>query len=307
MSPAVSTIQEARQAFLLHLQTQRNYSPLTLAAYGRIIEAYLEFLTSPPHTQPVPLEKMTMDSIRRWSYVLRTQKKLAPASVSQSIACLKSLGKYLARTGLLDSNPADLVASPKKASRLVHFLSERALSTEQLDLKSTEDSPVRVRALVELFYGSGIRLSECQSLDWGNIDMQAKLTRVTGKGNKTRIVPLTDTSIEWLTKYKHELSEQGFASLPNSAVFRNAKGERLSTRTIQKDVYRFLRNIGWDGKASPHVLRHSFATHLLDHGADLISVKEMLGHASLSTTQVYTHITPERLKEAFRKAHPHGE
>lgn len=309
MTPPRSHLQDARDAFLLHLEVQRNYSQHTREAYSRILNQFFEFLTPPPHDQPIPLEKFTTDAIRRWSYSLRNQRKWAPASISQAIACLKSLGKFLARNQWISSNPADSVASPKKPSRLVHFLSERALDPAKLNAIPIEGNAnhMRSRTLLELFYGSGIRLSECVQLDWKDVDFSAKLVRVTGKGNKTRIVPLTSTSIQWLQSYQQELAEQGIASLPQSPVFRNSKGARLSPRTVQTDIYRILRDIGWEGKASPHVLRHSFATHLLDEGADLMAVKEMLGHASLSTTQVYTHVTPERLKEAFRKAHPHGE
>lgn len=309
MPPPDSTLQGASQAFLLHLEVQRKYSPRTIDAYDRILKELQIYLSPPPHDQAIPVAKLTVNTIRRWSYVLRNQRHLSAASIAQTIACLKSFGKFLARNEWLPSNPADPVASPKKPSRLVHFLSERALSPKALDDTSDLDSTqaVRSRALLELFYGSGLRLSECHGLDWVHLDKKARLVRVTGKGNKTRIIPLTSSSLAWLQRYAEALQAEGMAPSPHVAVFRNTKGERLSPRTMQRDIHALLRSVGWEGKASPHVLRHSFATHLLDGGADLMAVKEMLGHSSLSTTQVYTHVTPERLKEAFRKAHPHGE
>lgn len=179
----------------------------------------------------------------------------------------------------------------------------------QINFQEIENPPlpmIRARVLLELIYGSGLRISECQSLTWLRLDFQNRTVRVIGKGNKEREVPLTRESIDWFNTYKLKLAEAGRLVSAKGAVFLNEQGEAHNVRTLRRDIHDLLRSIGWEGKASPHVLRHSFATHLLENGADLMSVKEMLGHESLATTQVYTHISAERLKESFKKAHPRG-
>ena len=288
-----------RDAFLQYLQVQRNCSPLTVSTYRRILEEFELFL-GPREFSP--------ELIRKWLWELKTRRKLAVATISQAVACLKSLGKFMVRTGMVPVNPAGMVATPKRPQRLVEFLSQRELDPSRLPTPEPNDEiGIRARTLLELFYGSGIRLAECATLHWGDLDESARLVRVLGKGSKTRIVPVTQSSLTWLTQYRECLHQRGIFSLPGDAIFRNPKGGALSARSMETDIHSLLRLIGWEGKASPHVLRHSFATHLLDQGADLMAVKEMLGHSSLSTTQVYTHITPERLKESYRKAHPRGD
>lgn len=272
---------------------------MTVSTYRRILEEFELFL-GPREFSP--------ELIRKWLWELKTRRKLAVATISQAVACLKSLGKFMVRTGMVPVNPAGMVATPKRPQRLVEFLSQRELDPSRLPTPEPNDEiGIRARTLLELFYGSGIRLAECATLHWGDLDESARLVRVLGKGSKTRIVPVTQSSLTWLTQYRECLHQRGIFSLPGDAIFRNPKGGALSARSMETDIHSLLRLIGWEGKASPHVLRHSFATHLLDQGADLMAVKEMLGHSSLSTTQVYTHITPERLKESYRKAHPRGD
>ena len=163
---------------------------------------------------------------------------------------------------------------------------------------------VRARLLLELIYGSGLRISECQGLTWDRIDMNAKLVRVIGKGSKERIVPITDALVEKINLFKTKLTEAGHVVTSTGFVFLSEDGKPYSVRTLRNDIHDLLREIGWEGKASPHVLRHSFATHLLENGADIMSVKEMLGHSNISTTHIYTHVNAERLKQAFKKTHP---
>lgn len=292
----------AAKLFLRHLSVQKKYSPRTTASYQHILRELDEFLQGKKTVTEIQFQ-----DLRTWLWNLRSQRKLAVASVAQYIACLKSFGKFLVKTNVWPHNLADEITSVKKPQRLVHFLSERELDTKNIpEPEPNDEKALRARVLLELLYGSGIRLSECADARWTDVDFKARLARVTGKGNKTRIIPLTQTSLEWLERYRTCLAERGVASQPTDAIFRNPQGKKLSTRSIENDIHEILRMMGWEGKASPHVLRHSFATHLLDQGADLLAVKEMLGHSSLSTTQVYTHVSPERLKAAFAKAHPHG-
>ncbi len=295
-----ATFSQLQQDFLDYLKLQRQYSPHTLEAYQRILTDLCLFLGENP-----TITAFQTQSIRDWLWQLRSQHKLAISSVAQSLACCKSFGKYLVRTGYLASNPSEPISTPKKGKRIVSFLPEQRLNAENMP-EIVNEIDLRTRTLFEIFYGSGIRLAECSTICWSDLDLEKQMMRVTGKGSKTRIVPLTHQAIQFLKRYQESSRLQGFATHSTSRVFLNKQGKPLGVRSIEKSIGDFLRQLGWTGKASPHVLRHSFATHLLDQGADLVAVQEMLGHASLSTTQVYTHITPERLKAAFSKAHPRG-
>jgi len=304
MSVRDSNLNVTVNHFLSYLQLQKLYSPLTVESYGRILAEWLEF----EGQNQKPVESVTTANLRKWIWHLRTDRKLSVSTISLNVACLKSFGRFLVRSKLLASNPADEIPSPKKPKRLVSFISAKQLSLEKIpDVDRSDEVAVRSRTLLELFYGSGMRLAECVSLHWGDLDSEARTARLLGKGRKVRITPLTQTSLDWLQRYGELLRMRGLAPRPDANIFLNPQGKALSRRTIEQNIHDLLRSIGCEGKASPHVLRHSFATHLLDEGADLIAVKEMLGHSSLSTTQVYTHVTAERLKQAFRKAHPRGD
>ena len=252
------------------------------------------------------LESFTEASIKKFVWDLKIKQKLAPTSICEHLAALKSFGKYLVRSKILDKNPAEAVPMPKRPKRLVAFLSQKDLSEEKFP--ELHENPtlqqIRARFLLELIYGSGLRISECQSLHWNQLRIKERLVRVIGKGSKERIVPITDTLISWLEKFKAAEIEAGHTPTETSYVFLSDDGKPYGIRTLRNDIHDLLREIGWEGKASPHVLRHSFATHLLENGAEIMSVKEMLGHSNISTTQIYTHVNAERLKAAFKKTHP---
>ncbi|MCI6873217.1 MAG: tyrosine-type recombinase/integrase [Hallerella sp.] len=272
----------------------------TVSTYQKSLAKFLQTLR--PEAE---LKDFTIENIRTYVWQMRQKEDLAIASIDLHIACLKSFGSYLVRSHLLDSNPAEAVPMPKRPRRLVSFLSQKDLGEENFpEIENPTLPMVRARVLLELIYGSGLRISECQSLTWSRIDLSAKSVRALGKGSKERIVPLTQDLIRWLNTYKLKLADEGRFVSPHAPVFLNEHGQAYDVRTLRRDIHDLLRSIGWEGKASPHVLRHSFATHLLENGADLMSVKEMLGHSSLATTQVYTHVSAERLKEAFKKTHP---
>ena len=233
------------------------------------------------------------------------RQNLSPASISEHLAALKSFGKYLVRSTILEVNPAGNVPMPKRPKRLVAFLGQKDLAEKNFDDIDCSTLPqIRARVLLELIYGSGLRISECQSLTWDRLREKERLVRVLGKGNKERIVPITDSLVERLGLFKAKLTEAGHLVSATGFVFVSEDGKPYSIRTLRNDIQSLLRDIGWEGKASPHVLRHSFATHLLENGAEIMSVKEMLGHSSISTTQIYTHVNAERLKQAFKKTHP---
>jgi integrase/recombinase XerC/integrase/recombinase XerD len=208
----------------------------------------------------------------------------------------------LVRLHLLKHNPAANIKTPKKPKRLVSFLSQKEIKKPL----NSEDFPLRARTLLELLYGTGSRISECANLKWEHLNSSEGLVRVFGKGSKERIVPLTRESIKWLNKYKKLQSKNGVPCFPKNFIFSKNGKEPLNTRNLYRDIHNLLRSTGWEGKASPHVLRHTFATHLLENGANIITVQKLLGHSSPNTTQIYTHVSAEMLKNSLKQAHPRG-
>ena len=298
--------------FLLYLQTQRRYSERTVETYRKSLEKYITSLAENKSPDPnakqgaLPLEAFSEMNIKAFVWDLKIKQKLATTSICEHLAALKSFGKYLVRSMVLQKNPAEAIPMPKRPKRLVSFLGQKDLAEEKFPELPENPSlkQVRARLLLELIYGSGLRISECQSLCWNQLQIKEKLTRVIGKGNKERIVPITDSLISWLEKFRAAEINAGHAPGATSFVFLSEDGKPFGIRTLRNDIHDLLREIGWEGKASPHVLRHSFATHLLENGAEIMSVKEMLGHSNISTTQIYTHVNAERLKQAFKKTHP---
>ena len=289
------------QQFLAYIATQRRYSPRTVDTYRKSLEKFTEFIGN-----DASLEAFSESGIKGFVWDLKMKQKLAPTSICEHLAALKSFGKYLIKSKTLEKNPAENVPMPKRPKRLVNVLGQKDLAEEKFP--ELPDPPtlqqVRARILLELIYGSGLRISECQSLTWDRIDTGAKLVRVLGKGNKERIVPLTESFINRIATFKQMEVEAGHLPTATGYVFLSEDGKPFGLRTLRNDIHDLLRDIGWEGKASPHVLRHSFATHLLENGAEIMSVKEMLGHSNISTTQVYTHVNAERLRAAFKKTHP---
>ena len=305
-------LNEYIQNFLIYLQTQRRYSERTVETYRKSLEKYHSMLVGNGRSgqsdiaNNVTLDTFSETNVKNFVWDLKIKQKLAPTSICEHLAALKSFGKYLVRSKILNKNPAEAVPMPKRPKRLVSFLGQKDLAEEKFP--ELPENPtlkqIRARLLLELIYGSGLRISECQSLCWNQLQTKERLVRVIGKGNKERIVPITDTLITWLEKFRAAEIEAGHAPSITSPVFLSENGKPYDVRTLRSDIHDLLREIGWEGKASPHVLRHSFATHLLENGAEIMSVKEMLGHSNISTTQIYTHVNAERLREAFKKTHP---
>jgi integrase/recombinase XerC/integrase/recombinase XerD len=284
------------EKFLEYISSQKKYSLHTIRAYKRILEAFLDFLP-----KNAKLKDLNTDSMRDWLWNMKENKK-ATATQSQAVACLKSFGKNLVRLRLLKHNPAANIKTPKKPKRLVSFLSQKEIK----EPFNAEDFPLRARTLLELLYGTGIRISECANLKWEHLSFSDGLVRVFGKGSKERIVPLTRESIKWLNKYKELQSQNGIPCFPKNFIFSKNGQEPLNTRNLYRDIHNLLRSTGWEGKASPHVLRHTFATHLLENGANIVTVQKLLGHSSPNTTQIYTHVSAEMLKNSLKQAHPRG-
>ncbi|MBR3852789.1 MAG: tyrosine-type recombinase/integrase [Fibrobacter sp.] len=286
--------------FLTYLETQRRFSPRSIDTYRKSLDKFLALVG-----EEALLESFSEMQVKNFVWDLKMRQNLSPASICEHLAALKSFGKYLVRSSILEINPAGNVPMPKRPKRLVAFLGQKDLAEKNFDdLECSTLPQIRARVLLELIYGSGLRISECQSLTWDHLREKERLVRVLGKGNKERIVPITDSLVERLGLFKAKLTEAGHLVSATGFVFVSEDGKPYSIRTLRNDIQNLLREIGWEGKASPHVLRHSFATHLLENGAEIMSVKEMLGHSSISTTQIYTHVNAERLKQAFKKTHP---
>ncbi len=256
------------------------------------------------------------DKIRAYLTFLG-EKQYSPATTARKIATLRSFFKWANRCGYCESNPMTLIRTPRQNKRL-----PKAITVEQVErlLSAPGDRDVlgrRDRAMLETIYSTGIRVSELVGLDLSDLDTEAESMHVRGKGKKERLVPLGTHALAAIKRYVdmveadvryggalREAKANGGAGHP---LFINKHGKRLSSRSVRRKLDKYLREAGLDSTISPHTLRHSFATHLLDNGADLRSVQELLGHQSLSTTQVYTHLTTDRMREAYDKAHPRAE
>jgi integrase/recombinase XerC len=299
------TAGEAIARFLSHLEAERNASPHTRAAYGTDLASLDAFLTERESRGAKDVRAIDVYALRGWlGGLARTH---APSSVARKIAAARTWMKWLRRMGAIDASPADELASPKVRRPLPTFLGVDA-AKEVVESPSL-DTPlgVRDRAILEVLYGSGIRVSELWGLDLEHVDLGAGEARVLGKGRKERVVPLGGKSIDALRAWLAVRGEVVHAKLGTQdpkALFLSPRGSRLTIRSVQLLVQRY--GILGAGRADlhPHALRHTCATHMLGGGADLRAIQEMLGHASLSTTQRYTHVSVEHLMKVYDQAHP---
>ena len=294
---------EYLRRFLDYLKQQKNCSDHTLEAYERDLRQFF-FFGMPDDEVPELAGTFTRDRIREYLYRL-SAAGLARKSIGRKLAAIKSFGKFLAAEGIVEPNPAAEVRTPKTPHTEPVFLSGREIG-DALDVGEDGFIAVRNHAMLELFYGTGIRLSELQGMDMDDIDFHGGTVKVLGKGRKERIVPVGRKAADAIRRYlpmrRTVTIEHGTAG--ETALFVSRNGGRLAHRSIQVNVTAGLCRISEKEHLSPHVLRHTFATHLLDNGADLRAVQELLGHASLATTQVYTHVTLERIRKVYELAHP---
>jgi len=297
-------LSHATSDFLSALDTQRAASAHTITAYRIALEQFQRYLMEAWGSEPA-VEDLTEADIRPFLGWLHDEG-LAKRSLRMKLAAVKALFTYLVRNGAVERNPAALVATPKAEKKLPSFLREGEAEALIASFDTTTPQGLRDRALCELLYGSGLRISEALQLNVGDIDTRSRTVKVLGKRNKQRIVPVTQVAIDALADYQQQRSAFGATADP-TALFLADRGKRLTSSSAYRIVRRLLGGVTEASRKGPHMLRHSFATHLLDNGADLTAVSEMLGHASLSTTQVYTHLSVERLKDAYRNAHPKAQ
>ena len=291
------------RSFLEHLETERNFSPHTLRSYEADLH---QFLSSLRRKKISSLDQVDKSVLRAYLGSLLADG-LSRRSVARKIACLRSFFRYAKRRHLTRSNPTLTLVSPKLEKRLPSFLDERA-TARMFDAVDTTTPRGRCEAaMLELFYSTGIRLSELVNLDLTDVDLRNATVKVTGKGSKERILPLGRKALSALKLYLEDrgaLGAPASSTEPETATLRCEEERRFYPEGVTRIVKRHIAKVSEVEKKSPHVIRHSFATHLLNRGADLRAVKELLGHESLSTTQVYTHVSTEHMKKVYRQAHP---
>jgi integrase/recombinase XerC len=294
--------------FLLHLEKERQVSANTIKAYRRDLEAFNEFMDRHTGGEWTPA---SVDRLAVRGFLGEMQRRgLAKRSMARALSAVRALFRYLQVHHGLEQAPVRSTRAPRVGRSLPGYLDRERTEAMfgALEARAESDDPTALRdlAVVELFYSSGLRLSELTGLNLLDLDLLSDQLKVRGKGGKERLVPLGRQAGRVLLRYldaREELAGQPGAD--RQAVFLNPRGKRLTPRSVQRLVHRALDSVGGDGLKT-HSLRHTFATHLLDAGADLRAVQELLGHASLSTTQIYTHTSVERLKKVYHQAHPRG-
>jgi integrase/recombinase XerC len=298
------TLEQGLAEFLTHLGLEKNASDKTVKSYREDLTQALAFARAhlkKKHVDPADWTTRLLRGFVAWLH----EQKYAKTTIARRLAAVRSFGKYLCRQGVLDVNPAQGLRGPRQEKRLPHFLT---LADVHKLLAAPPDAGWagrRDRAMLETLYSAGIRVSELVGLDTTAVDLNDGVITVRGKGKKERLALLGPDAVRavgrWLDNRTQLLKTTGKET---PAVFLNNKGGRLTTRSVGRLLAKHLKTAGLDPRTSPHTLRHSFATHMLDAGADIRGVQELLGHKSLATTQVYTHVTTQRLQKSYQKAHP---
>ena len=296
---------QGSNAFLDYLKYERHYSANTVEAYGRDLSEFSDFLSRKGRELPSP-EELDHISIREFLGHL-IAKGNQKTSVGRKLSSIRSFFRFLHREGLIEKNPARLVQSPRTPKKTPRYLTGEEVEKLLALPDDSTPSGSRDRAILEILYGSGLRVQEAVGLDLEDISQNERLLRVRGKGGKERLVPYGSKARSALKIYledRRKLIVRLRTSRPSNALFLNLRGGRLSARSVQRSIREYIKKGALDLDVHPHMLRHSFATHLLNNGADLRAIQELLGHASLATTQRYTHVSLEELVKTYRKAHP---
>ena len=291
------------RGFLEYLETERNYSAHTILSYETDLMSLVQFLRN---EKIESFDQVHKESLRAFIGFL-LDEGFASRSVARKIASLRSFFKYLRRHKIVESNPALVLITPKVGKRLPMFLDEQSM--RKLFLSSDQTGPNKKRdlAIMELFYSTGIRLSELINLTLNDLKQEEGLIKVKGKGRKERFVPVGKKALSVINEYlatRKDLLLEAQRTYNERSLFVTGKGQKLYPQAVGRIVRKYIGAVSEIEKKSPHVLRHTFATHLLNHGADIRAVKELLGHESLSTTQVYTHVSSARMKKVYEESHP---
>lgn len=289
--------------FLRHLDVERNASPHTLKAYREDLCSLADYLADEAGKAPAP-DSITTVELRGYVAAL-AEAGFAKTSISRRLASVRSFYRFGQREGWAKANPAVALRNPRKSRKLPHFLTTDEISRLLAAPPKKGLAGLRDRAILETLYSAGLRVSELVGMNDGDLDLEQGICQVRGKGRRERLAPIGSYArgaIEaWLAVRKLSPKEPTGREAP---LFVNRFGTRLTTRSVGRMLEKYIKQAGLDGRTSPHTLRHSFATHLLDRGADIRSVQELLGHKSLVTTQIYTHVSTSSLRAAYEKAHP---
>ena len=300
--------QQAAERFLSYLRYEKNASPHTVSNYGRDLDEFLAYLKG-GRADNIKVGEIDHITIRDFLTHLN-RKGNQKASVARKLAALRSFFRFLYRDSAIEQNPARLVRTPKLAQMAPRFLTIHEVEVV-LDLPDpTTERGSRDRAALELLYGSGLRVSELVGLDVGDVSLNERLVKVRGKGKKERLVPFGEkarAAVEAYLARRRGILARRRTSREPAALFLNLRGGRLTARSVERNLERYIREASLLLNVHPHMFRHSFATHLLSNGADLRCIQEMLGHASLSTTQRYTHVSVEELIRVYKNAHPRAK
>jgi integrase/recombinase XerC len=298
-------MQSAAQRFLQYLRIERNASPLTLKSYAEDFESLYDYFRDRNGGVPEP-DQITVVQLRGYvAYMHECQ--YSKSTMARRLACIRSFFKYCSREGIVAANPARALRTPRAGRKLPHFLTNEQVAKLLEAPPANQPMGLRDRAILETLYSAGLRVSELVSLNVGDWDRDNDIVRVMGKGRKERIAPIGSYAAKALLRWLEARQANPEAPIAHrNAMFLNKSGRRLTTRSVGRMLEKYLKLTGLDSITTPHTLRHTFATHLLDGGADLRSVQELLGHKSLTTTQIYTHVSTKRLRETYEKAHPHA-
>ncbi|MCS5660368.1 MAG: tyrosine recombinase XerC [Dehalococcoidia bacterium] len=291
--------------FLEYLEKERSYSPHTIKAYETDLIQFSRFVKEYGGTGSFDVLAVDKKTVQHFVGSL-AEKGLSPKSTGRKLASIKSFFRYLLKYAQVESNPASAVKAPKQHATLPKFLQKEVL--EQILSHSVKDDwqLKRDKTILELLYSTGIRLSELVAIDLGDVLIDQKTVKVFGKGGKERIVPFGGKATEALSFYLKERNIHLQKDLDDNPLFISKQGLRISPRTVQSRLKKLFDSVAAGSGFTPHLMRHTFATHLLNHGADIRAVKELLGHASLSSTQIYTHLETKKMKKIFEQAHPHA-
>jgi integrase/recombinase XerC len=290
-----------KESFLQYLLIQKRYSQNTIISYKNDLDQFFTFLGSLGHSGKA--EDVTSHDVRAW-IVSMMDNMVSPVSVHRKMSCLRIFFRYLMKEGLAGHNPLDKVVLPRRSKKLPVFIDENAIEDLLDRYEFGEDfSGVRNRTLIEMFYFTGMRRAELIELHDRDVDLAGDVLKVTGKRNKQRVIPLVESFKAKLQEYI-SVRDRQFGSNQEGWFFVTDTGRKLYDKYVYNIVKKYLSLVTTIEKKSPHVLRHTFATHMLNRGADLNSIKELLGHSNLSATQIYTHNTFEKLKEVYKQAHP---
>ena len=288
---------ESLNDFYLFLKKERNFSNNTIKSYMTDLNKFKNFLNDDNYD----INKISRKQIRAF-LSSEFDKKYSDRTIARRLASLKSYFKFMVKSEQISSNPSENIRSPKIARSLPNFIDQKIIDSLMDSPDDNTAIGLRDKAMLELFYSTGMRLSELVSLNHGSVDYKNNLIRLFGKGSKERLVPFGNRAKLYLKKYTISRKNKDF----NKPLFITKREKRISKRTVQRRISMYIKLVADGNQLGPHILRHSFATHLIENGAGIRTVKDLLGHSNLSSTQVYTHIQPEKIKQTYKQAHPRG-